>query len=532
MARVEKTVFISYRRTDVYTALAVYQELSGKGYDVFFDYTSIPSGDFEQIIISNIKARAHFVLILTPTALDRCSEPNDWLRREIETAIDEKRNIIPLFFKDFKFGMPSVAEKLTGKLASLNRYNGMNVHEDYFHAAMDRLSRQFLDAPLETVLHPVSTEVRKVVKNEQIAADKALRNKKDVQELIKPPAEKMADNVPSVSQNRTPVGVKTAGKGPNLKLYGMIGAGAILFVILAIAGIVGINALINNAKQAEMTATTPTQTVEQPVSTNVMSEPTAASTNTPKPGRPMMLSPKDDMRLVYVRWGEFEMGSDLGEADELPIHTVYLDSYWIDETEVTNAMYANCVTDGACAKPASVYYPDADYADHPVQDVKWDDANDYCSWAGRRLPTEAEWEKAAGWNELTHEKNIYPWGNEFDGSLVNFCDVNCAAFEWADTDSNDGYGATSPVGSYPQGASPYGVMDMAGNVWEWVADFYSDTYYDVSPNEYPTGPASGDDHVIRGGSWASGYNVLTTSYRDRYTALVNFGFRCAMDAEQ
>src|SRR6266498_4619522 len=173
MARIEKTVFISYRRVDVYAALAVYQDLSSKGYDVFFDYTSIPSGDFEQIIVSNIKARAHFVLILTPTTLDRCDEPGDWLRREIETAIDAQRNIVPLFFKGFKFGAPSVSAKLTGKLSDLNRYNGLNVHEDYFHAAMDRLSGQFLSMPLDAVLHPISAEARKVVKEEQLAANKA-----------------------------------------------------------------------------------------------------------------------------------------------------------------------------------------------------------------------------------------------------------------------------------------------------------------------------------------------------------------------
>jgi TIR domain-containing protein len=185
MARVEKTVFISYRRTDVYTALAVYENLKNQGYDVFFDYTSISSGDFEQIITSNIKARAHFVLILTPTALERCNEPGDWLRREIEIAIDEKRNIVPLFFKGFRFGTPSVSEILTGELRSLNRYNGLNVHEDYFHEAMQRLRTQFLNFPLNTVLHPVSTEVRNVVREEQLAADKALEQMEDVQELVK-----------------------------------------------------------------------------------------------------------------------------------------------------------------------------------------------------------------------------------------------------------------------------------------------------------------------------------------------------------
>lgn len=115
MVQVEKTVYISYRRVDISWALLVYHHLTANGYDVFFDYTSIPSGDFEQIIISNIKARAHFLIILTPTSLDRCSQPGDWLQREIETAISEKRNIIPVFFDGFSFGTPSVEKALTGQ---------------------------------------------------------------------------------------------------------------------------------------------------------------------------------------------------------------------------------------------------------------------------------------------------------------------------------------------------------------------------------------------------------------------------------
>ena len=185
MARIEKTVFISYRRTDVYTALAIYENLKNQGYDVFFDYRSISSGDFEQIITSNIRARAHFLLILTPTVLDRCNEPGDWLRREIEIAIDEKRNIIPLFFNGFRFGDPSVSKMLTGKLGNLGRYNGLNVHEDYFDEAMHRLRTQYLNKPLNTVLHPVSTQVQKVVREEQVAADKALEQIDDVKELVR-----------------------------------------------------------------------------------------------------------------------------------------------------------------------------------------------------------------------------------------------------------------------------------------------------------------------------------------------------------
>ena len=174
MARIEKTIFISYRRRDISWALAVYQSLTKYNYDVFFDYTSIPSGDFEQIISSNIKARAHFILILTPTALDRCSEPGDWLRREIETAVDEKRNIIPLFFDGFSFSSPSIAEKLTGKLRTIKRYNGLDIYPGYFMEAIERLRGRYLNVALDAVLHPIPDEVQKIVVEQKIAANEEL----------------------------------------------------------------------------------------------------------------------------------------------------------------------------------------------------------------------------------------------------------------------------------------------------------------------------------------------------------------------
>jgi hypothetical protein len=175
MAQIEKTVFISYRRKDISWALLVYEYLDQKyKYDVFFDFTSIPSGDFEQFILSNIKARAHFVLILTPTALDRCNEPGDWLRREIEFAIDQKRNIIPLLVDKFSFSSPTVSDKLTGKLSTLKRYNGLEVPPNYFKEAMGRLRKQYLNTPLDAVLHPISMEVQEIVKQEQAAAHQAL----------------------------------------------------------------------------------------------------------------------------------------------------------------------------------------------------------------------------------------------------------------------------------------------------------------------------------------------------------------------
>ena len=506
MARVEKTVFISYRRADVYTALAVYQDLTAKGYDVFFDYTSIPSGDFEQIIISNIKARAHFVLILTPTALDRCNEPGDWLRREIETAIDEKRNIIPLFFKGFKFGIPSVSEKLTGKLGNVSRYNGLNVHEDYFHAAMDRLSDQFLNVPTDAVLHPISIEVQKVVKEVQIAADKALKK----------------------------------GSKLNLRSYGIV-AGILLIAAL---GFFGISSLASNA-QEKITPTT-TQTVgntisvesftNSPVATVTLEPQTPTPTDEPTPtiapsptlsaGSTKISPLTDGMVMVFVPAGEFKMGTDNGESDERPVHDVYLDAFWMYQTEVTNKMYLACMRDGKCQEPKNDAYLNPDLENHPVVYVNWDDANNYCSWAGGRLPTEAEWEKTASWNAEKQSKSIFPWGDNLNCTFANYYDTNQQCM-----------GATTAVGSYPKGKSPYEALDMAGNVSEWVSDRYQNNYYDIleSFTSNPKGPSNGDLRVLRGGSWFS-YNSDIRSTERHWSApsyeSASIGFRCVMDASE
>ena len=179
MGQIEKTVFISYRRTNLPWALNIYQYLTYHNYDAFFDYESIDSGDFEQVIIGNIKARAHFLVLLTPSALERCVDPNDWLRREIETALDEKRNIIPLFLENFSFGSPSISKSLTGKLAQLKNYNGLNVHTDYFQEAMERLCTRFLDVPLDAVLHPVPHTVQQIVEEQKVAANQAARVKQE-----------------------------------------------------------------------------------------------------------------------------------------------------------------------------------------------------------------------------------------------------------------------------------------------------------------------------------------------------------------
>jgi tetratricopeptide (TPR) repeat protein len=175
MGRIEKTVFISYRRNNVPWALAIFQELTSHGYDVFFDYKSIKSGDFEQVILGNIKARAHFLVILTPSALERCNEPSDWLRREIETAIEERRNIVPLILEGFDFGASSTVKALTGKLSLLKRYNGLSVPAEYFFEAMERLRENYLNVALSDIyLYPLSGEAREVSEIQIKAASDAV----------------------------------------------------------------------------------------------------------------------------------------------------------------------------------------------------------------------------------------------------------------------------------------------------------------------------------------------------------------------
>ena len=172
--RIEKTVFISYRRTNFPWALNIYQDLTHHGYDVFFDYESIDSGDFDRIILDNIRARAHFIVVLTPSALERCLDPDDWLRREIETAIDEKRNIIPLMLEGFDFGSPLTATVLTGKLAALRSKNGLPIYAAYFFEGMEKLRTRYLNVALEDIrLHPLGMDAKEFTTTVQVAASQA-----------------------------------------------------------------------------------------------------------------------------------------------------------------------------------------------------------------------------------------------------------------------------------------------------------------------------------------------------------------------
>jgi len=281
---------------------------------------------------------------------------------------------------------------------------------------------------------------------------------------------------------------------------------------------------------------------------------------------------EDGMVMVHVPEGEFVMGATTSRWDRMirpwggghawyhvpdqgPRHRLRLSAFWIDRTEVTVAMFRRFVEETGWVTTAEregggrpyrtgpqdqewpitqgvewrhPRAPDSEArGDHPVVHVSWDDADAYCTWAEARLPTEAEWEKAA----RGIDERIYPWGDSFDGLRLNYCDDQCAVY-WRDSEFDDGYAYTAPVGSYPGGASPYGALDMMGNVWEWVSDWYSESYYSVSPAQDPPGPRSGTQRAMRGGAWYDlGFFRVTLRWRnepdDRYE---DVGFRCALSA--
>ena len=273
--------------------------------------------------------------------------------------------------------------------------------------------------------------------------------------------------------------------------------------------------------------------------------PTATNTpvNTPGPTpTPAPLISETGMRMLFMPGGVFRFGSNEGEPDEAPSLLINIDSYYIDETEVTNKQYRQCVEEGECVPPynqetthGNYSYTSPAFDDYPVVSVDWYMADTFCRWRGGRLPTEAEWERAAGYNPFQLQRALYPWGEEFVSTNLNYCDANCPTsnIERRDSTVNDGHGDTAPVGSYPDGRSPLGAYDMLGNVMEWVDDWYDDDYYEEAPPKNPRGPAGGEFKALRGGSWLSTEEELRVTARGHFdptVARTTLGFRCALPA--
>ena len=438
-------------------------------------------------------------------------------------------------------------------------------------AERERLDRQ---ASEKAALEKAEREVAERLTREKDAADKLAHEKAEREKKERETAERIAREKIELAQAKQPVGrvsnptnttnekasraasstyedapapvleKKRENAAPKLNVRSL-SIGGIVFACLLLA-VFGGNYFVKNINSTETESpaqVTPTITKTKtltpaPTDISITVIPTASKTitlaltktTTPRPPTfiltpgigSTMISEKDGMAMVYVPAGEFMMGSDNGDLDEQPIHKVYLDAFWIDQTEVTNGMYIMCVEDGLCTFPSSLrsqirdyYYANTKYNDFPVVYVSWEQANNYCAWSNKRLPSEAEWEKAARGTD----QRTYPWGEDIDCSKANY--------------STFCVGDTVAVGSYSDGVSPYGVYDMAGNVWEWVNDWYSATYYQNASTNNPTGPGTGPGRIFRGGGWLNSAVGARTTIRSgdnpEFTHSY-LGFRCSMDA--
>jgi serine/threonine-protein kinase len=376
-------------------------------------------------------------------------------------------------------------------------------------------------------------------------------------------------------------------------LWPVIIASVILFCL--VVGIVGLRAINNILNPTEVVVedesgvliTQPSPTRRPSVTPGPTDTQTSLSpSDTPIPTRASIstliigdtqISPRDAAVMVAVPAGEFLMGLDasqLSDSDERPQHSVYLDDFWIDQYEVTNAQFEKFVNaEGVTTNlekgilpfmwdlykhventndparvlkkginwrcPRGTTLGSCGYDDNePVVWISWDEARRYCEWAGKRLPTEAEWEKAARGSD----GRIYPWGEKVDnGARMNFADRSALNHpsgnrDIADSTIDDRYPERAPVGKYSEGKSPYGALDMAGNVWEWVADYYSSTFYTAQDTwKNPINNTTSKKHVLRGGSYYD--DKFQTRVTNRYGEFsqdvteVNVGFRCAMNAE-
>ncbi|MHC9539634.1 MAG: formylglycine-generating enzyme family protein [Vulcanimicrobiota bacterium] len=320
---------------------------------------------------------------------------------------------------------------------------------------------------------------------------------------VAPPASKPPSASPAVPPaSKRPVGVACRApciSRPRLNPSTLIAVG--ISVLLIIALFLGYSA----SRQSTEPSVPPGQ------------EPSATSEASTTPQQPVLQSPKDTLNvnpkdgaaMIIIPAGEFLMGSPegTGSDDEHPQHRVYLDAYYIYKYEVTNGQFARFVKETRYKAVGNwKEYAKSGRERHPVVNITWNDAAAYCKWAGGSLPTEAQWEKAARGSN----GRDYPWGNTWDG---NCCNGGKGPKVSGMADISGGRG-TAPVGSFPSGVSPYGVHDMAGNVWEWCSDWYDENYYRSSPSKNPEGPGSGSSRILRGGSWGNdGAGCFRCAYR-------------------
>jgi formylglycine-generating enzyme required for sulfatase activity len=468
-------VFISYSRKDLIFIERLADDLGAAGLEVWYDLSGLDGGTrWGQEIQSAIQKSQIFVVVLSPNSIE-----SQWVEREFMYADSLKKKIIPLLYQPCETPMWFI-----------------NLH--FIDVQGDNYDSHFWIILKAMGVKPgdMKRKIKPGVERPSIQAKP---------ESLIPPVPPVAQEVQKTLPPRRKIKFLPA------LIIAVVG----LMVVIAIAvwGLPALSArLASNPTATRTLAPVPTLTLAL--------APGLKPKITFTPMAALSTRPVDGMTMLYVPEGNFIMGANSANRGGQLVHNVFLDAYWIDKTDVTNVMYSLCVKAAACQAPGqsssftrTSYYGNSQYENYPVIWVNWNDASAYCIWAGARLPTEAQWEKASRGTD----GRPYPWGNSNPNkSLLNY---------------NQNIGDTTAVDNYPTGASLYGALDMAGNVWDWVNDWYGSNYFVTSPSANPQGPSGGTFRVLRGGAWNNNaIAFIDSSLRDWQTSGYesnSLGFRCA-----
>ena len=461
-------IFISYSHKDIGYAQKLVRALEQEGFSPWVDERLDYGSQWPLELQEHLDTCEAFIVLMTPSSL-----ASEWVQSELSRAKRKNKPIFPLLLEGDETWLSVESTQYVDVRSG-------NLPPEKFYLQLAGVTpRRSAHLPVLETEPELSTS--------------------------EPIAKKAPFSPPLAASQKKP-----------LTIAAMVGGA----VLLLIASLVSLPRLFSPAPTATSSPTVtmePTKTIEPTLA------PTHSPTTSPtltSTALPTEIVDSKGLSMVLVPAGKFTMGSETGDPNERPVHQVYLDTFYIDKFEVTNAHYRDCVLADACKAPLQNvsylrldYYDSSQFDNYPVIFVNWEMAQTYCKWRAARLPTEAEWEKAARGTD----KRIYPWGADIDQSRANY---------------NQFVGDTTAVGSYESGKSFYGVYDMSGNVWEWVADWFQDNYYVASGENAvnPQGPQSGQNKGLRGGSFF---------YRDYYARAANrgwsnptdvgsgFGFRCA-----
>ncbi len=560
-------IFFSYSRKDSEFVDQLIERLEAYGVDIWVDRGEILAGEaWRRTIVEAIMASQVFVIVLSPNSIEL-----ENVTKELTLAEQYDKRVLPVVIQEVKVP-PSLEYQLAG--LHYQTFTEGNYDDNFARLIRSLVSSgikiqtipeaepEIIDAVIGPALDPeISAGTLNAKPEMDLAAFEpdpplakaALPSEPDPETLIAaaafvpdtqleapatsvdpdPVVQSNAQVTPApASRGETPLSsasTQTRGRFQAVPIW-VWAVGGLLVIVGVIAGM---SAIMGGGDQKiDPTATNaiaqiiPTEWTEPTLATNA---PETIPTFTPIPAQ---ITDGFGASMVFVPAGPFLLGAENEDPDEAPVREIWLDAFYIDQFEVSNQNYKECVRAGACSEPSKFesdtlfsYYDDDAFRNYPVIFVSWEDANAYCQWRGVRLPTEGEWEKAArgtdGWR--------YPWGNQFDPTRANYCGGSI----YCPNEPDDGHKDTAPVDNFSAGASPFGVFQMAGNVNEWVADWYGEDYLSSlsDGDENPQGPSSGTERVIRGGSFGLNAGKLRVSNRGHASPLASGaydGFRCAV----